>query len=340
METLTETEFDLQWLESLKSNQVEYNVRGFDRVRKSISKWSKDSCQTCQLASGIEVNLDDETIYRNHGVENEHDDLRMLVSKFYLSGNQGVISPGIENVDAEYSENQGYNYLFYLPDITEKEQFFTGTPLQKVRINLDLAFLRTFVRGLEDIPKLLQPLIKSDRAPRFHCPVGKITPMMRTVIQQMWHHPYQGAIARMYLEGKVLELLALQFDQLLKTEQIQPLPQKLRSRDIECLYQAQTILKQQYLNPPSVITLAQQVGLDRIKLQQGFRQVFQTTPFGYLQNYRLDLARILLENEELTVTTVANRVGYSNVSYFSRTFKRRFGVTPGQCRSGQNILKD
>ncbi|MGL5078640.1 MAG: helix-turn-helix transcriptional regulator, partial [Waterburya sp.] len=331
---------DLQWLESLKSNQVAYNVRGFDEIRHNISKWSEDSYQTCNFVSGVEVNLDCETIYRDHSVENEHDDFRMLVSKFYLSGNQGVISPGIKNVEAEYSEGNGYNYLFYLPDIQEKEQFFTGTPLQKVRINIDLAFLRSFVRGIEEIPKQLQPLIESDLAPRFHCPVGKVTPMMRTVIKQMWDHPYQGAIARMYLEGKVLELLALQLSQLLEAERVCPPTRKLHRQDIDRLYQAQAILQQEYLNPPSVIDLAQQVGLDRIKLQQGFRQIFQTTPFGYLQNYRLDLAKILLQNEELTVTTVANHVGYSNVSYFSRAFKRRFSITPGQCRSGKNIFKD
>jgi AraC family transcriptional regulator, transcriptional activator of the genes for pyochelin and ferripyochelin receptors len=335
METLTATEFDLQWLESLKSNQVAYDMRGFDEVGNNISKWSEDSYQTLNLASGVEVNLDYETIYRDYSVENEHDDFRMLVSKFYLSGNQGVISPGIENVEAEYSEGKGYNYLFYLPDIQEKEQFFTGTPLQKIRINIDLAFLRNFVRELEEIPKQLQLLIESDRAPRFHCPVGKVTPMMQTVIKQIWDHPYQGAIARMYLEGKVLELLALQLSQLLEAEQIRPLTRKLHRQDIDRLYQAQSILQQEYLNPPSVIELAQQVGIDRIKLQQGFRQLFKTTPFGYLQNYRLDLARILLQDEELTVTTVANRVGYSNVSYFSRAFKRRFSVTPGQCRSGK-----
>jgi AraC-like DNA-binding protein len=315
-------------------------VRGFDEIRSNISKWSEDSYQTCNFASGVEVNLDCETIYRDHSVENEHDDFRMLVSKFYLSGNQGVISPGIKNVEAEYSEGNGYNYLFYLPDIQEKEQFFTGTPLQKVRINIDLAFLRSFVRGLEEIPKQLQPLIESDRAPRFHCPVGKVTPMMRTVIKQIWDHPYQGAIARMYLEGKVLELLALQLSQLLEAERVCPPTRKLHRQDIDRLYQAQAILQEEYLNPPSVIDLAQQVGLDRIKLQQGFRQIFQTTPFGYLQNYRLDLAKILLQDEELTVTTVANRVGYSNVSYFSRAFKRRFSITPGQCRSEKNIFKD
>lgn len=340
MKPLTETEFELQCLESLQLNKITYEIQGFDEVRNSISKWSKDDYRLYTSASGIEVNLDYETIYCDYSVENKHDDLRMLVSKFYLSGNQGVISPGIENVEAEYRENSGYNYLFYLPDIQETEQYFTGTPLKKIRININLAFLRNFVRGLAEIPKQLQPLIDSDRAPRFHCPVGKVTPMMRTVVDQMWDHPYQGAIARMYLEGKVLELLALQLSQLLEAEQGQPRLRKLNSKDIERLYHAQAILQQNYLNPLSVIDLAQQVGLDRIKLQQGFRQVFQTTPFGYLQSYRLDLARILLQDEDLTVTTVASRVGYANVSYFSRAFKRRFGITPGQCRSGQNISKD
>ena len=340
METLTETEFDRQWLESLQYNQVAYNVRGFDEVRKSISKWAEDEYQLYTLASGVELSLEYETIYHNYTIENEHDDLRMLVSKFYLSGNHGVISPGIENVKAEYFERKGYNYLFYLPDIQEKEQFFSDNPLQKVRINLDLAFLRNFVRELTEIPKQLQPLIESDRAPRFHCAVGKITPMMKTVIRQMWEHPYNGAIARIYLEGKVLELLALQLSQLLEAETTRPQKRNLRPKEIDRLYQARSILQHKYLNPPSIIDLAQQVELDRIKLQQGFRQIFHTTPFGYLQNYRLDLARIMLQDEALTVTTVANRVGYSNISYFSRAFKRRFGLTPGQCRSGKSILKD
>ena len=340
MKTLTETEFELQWLESLQLNKIAYNLRGFDEVRNSISKWSNDDYKLYTSASGIEVNLDYEIIYRDYSVENNHDDFLMLVSKFYLSGNQRVISPGIENVEAEYSESSGYNYLFYLPDIKENEQSFTGTPLQKLTINIDLAFLRNFVRGLAEIPKQLQPLIESDRAPRFHRPVGKVTPMMRTVIKQMWDHPYQGAIARMYLEGKVLELLALQLSQLLEAERVQPIARKLHSRDVDRLYQAQTILQQNYLCPPCVTELAQQVGLDRIKLQRGFRQVFNTTPFAYLQNYRLDLAKIFLQDEELTVTTVALRVGYSNVSYFSRAFKRRFGITPGQCRSRQKIFED
>ncbi|ELS00510.1 DNA-binding domain-containing protein, AraC-type [Xenococcus sp. PCC 7305] len=332
MKTLSTTEFALQLSESMKSNEVLHNVQGFDKIGNSISKWHEDNYKEYQFDSGVEVTLDCETIYRDYSVEDEHNDFHMLVAKFYLSGSQGVISPGIENVEAEYSEASGNNYLFYLPDIQETDQFVAGTRFQRVRINIEPSFLRSFVSGLDDIPKKLQPLIEGDLAPSFHCSVGKVTPMMRTIIQQMWAHPYQGAIAKIYLEGKVLELLALQLSQLLELERVQPANLKLNSRDLDSLHQAKNILQHKYLNPPSVIDLAQQVGLNRIKLQQGFRQVFQTTPFGYLQNYRLDLAKILLQDDELTVNTVARRVGYSNVSYFSRTFKRRFGITPGKCR--------
>ncbi len=332
MKTLSATEFELDCQASMQSKQVAYDVRGFDEVGNTVNAWFKDDYKLYTIGSEVEVNLDCDTIYRDRSIENNHDDFQVLASKFYLSGTHHVVCPGINNVSAEYSETGGYNYLFYLPEIQEIEQFFAGQPLQKVKIYMDLAFLQNFITGLEEIPHQLQPLIEGDGAPLFHRCVGQITPMMGTVIRQMWDHPYNGAIARMYLEGKVLELLALQLSQLLESERGQAKERKLRLKDIERLHYARSILQQNYLNPPSIKELAQQVELNRIKLQQGFRQVFNTTPFGYLQNYRLDLARVMLQDEDLTVSTVANRVGYSNISYFSRTFKRRFGITPGQCR--------
>lgn len=338
MKTLTEAEFDQQWLESLKLNKVVYDTQGFDEVRTSISRWADDSCKTCSFASGVEVKLDYETIYCNHSVENEHDDLQMLVSKFYLSGNHGVISPDIENVEAEYSECSGYNYLFYLPDIKESEQFFTGTPLHKLTINIDLDFLRTFVRGLEDIPKQLQLLIERNRAPRFHRPVGKVTPKMRTVIKQMWHHPYQGAIARMYLQGKVLEVLTLQLAQLAQAESSIP-KSTLKSKNIDPIYEARSILTTQLENPPSILELAEQVGVSDRTLRSGFRKLFGTTVLGYLTQQRLQQAETILRTGELSVAEVANLVGYAHLSHFAAAFKRQFGITPRECLAGKLVQK-
>jgi AraC family transcriptional regulator, transcriptional activator of the genes for pyochelin and ferripyochelin receptors len=74
-----------------------------------------------------------------------------------------------------------------------------------------------------------------------------------------------------------------------------------------------------------------------MKLKQGFRQLFGTTMFGYLHDYRMEMARNLLLEGNMSITTVANTVGYSHLRHFSAAFKRKFGITPGKCRLGKKI---
>jgi AraC-like DNA-binding protein len=47
----------------------------------------------------------------------------------------------------------------------------------------------------------------------------------------------------------------------------------------------------------------------------------------------MQLAAELLSNERLTVSETAERIGYVSDAAFSRAFRRRFGVSPGQFRS-------
>jgi AraC family transcriptional regulator, transcriptional activator of the genes for pyochelin and ferripyochelin receptors len=336
---ITCKEYDEEWEAGFKNN-ITYNVSGFDRIGKSQNHWDKELFREVKLNSGLDLYLYDSTINNNLNLQCHHDDAPFLTSKFYRSGYHNIISPGVENVEAEYNEKGGINYLFYLPEIQEIEQFFAGDRLDRLIIDIDVNYLRIFFERLDYIPQQLKAVIEKDNAPKFHRPVGKVTPMMRTVIEQIWQHPYQDALARMYLEGKILELLVLQLSQLIDREKARPAAIKLLPTDIDRIHQARDILRHNYLNPPSIMDLAQQVGLDRMKLKRGFRYIFNTTPFSDLQNYRLDLARMLLQDEQMTVTAVANRIGYSNISYFSRAFKRRFGITPGQCRARGAIFLD
>jgi len=333
MDFLTKADLATTWQETMMVQQVANNVQGFDKVRKDINDWREHSINYSKLSNGIRLKLLDQRVYKNYGKPVEHSENKPLISHFLLSGDHQVICPGIKNNQSEYTEKAGKNYLAFLPGIEEIEQSHQGQPNQAIIIDFPLNIIRDCVSGFEYIPQLLKPLIERDRAPRFHQPVGKITPMMRTVINQIWQHPYQGAIARMYLEAKVLELVSLQLSQLLQQENQQPRQLILTPKEIEQVYEAKAILEKEYLDPPSIVQLAHKIDIDRMKLQQGFREVFNVTPFQYLQNYRLDLAKILLEEKDLTVSNAAHRIGYSNVSYFSRVFKRRFGVTPGKYRS-------
>ncbi|XOJ01506.1 AraC family transcriptional regulator [Paenibacillus polymyxa] len=52
------------------------------------------------------------------------------------------------------------------------------------------------------------------------------------------------------------------------------------------------------------------------------------TPVEYLIQYRLSKAKELLLNSEKNVTEIASHVGFENVGYFSRMFKKNYGATP------------
>lgn len=56
----------------------------------------------------------------------------------------------------------------------------------------------------------------------------------------------------------------------------------------------------------------------------------------FVLEQRLEHARILLENSNDMVIEIANRVGFNNVTYFNRQFKRKYSITPSQYRDKIN----
>ena len=61
-----------------------------------------------------------------------------------------------------------------------------------------------------------------------------------------------------------------------------------------------------------------------------FRLGMQTSPVGYLNDFRLNRAKELLLTSHSTVSEIAVSVGFDNVGYFDRVFRRTFGLTPKQ----------
>lgn len=90
-------------------------------------------------------------------------------------------------------------------------------------------------------------------------------------------------------------------------------------------------LQAQLASPITIERMAQELGYHRTHLSKLFRQQFGMPPVRYLQKLRLERSRALLA-EPLTVEEVAAAVGYADSLYFSKSFKRMFGVTPTEFR--------
>ena len=52
----------------------------------------------------------------------------------------------------------------------------------------------------------------------------------------------------------------------------------------------------------------------------------------YVQGIRMKKAKTLLKNTNMSVESIAEAVGYSNVEHFSRQFKKKYGLAPIQYR--------
>lgn len=161
----------------------------------------------------------------------------------------------------------------------------------------------------------------------FHCPAAR---SLQSLAAQMLTCPFQGAAGDIYLAGKALELIALATCPLLDCGH--SMTCRLSSADIQRLHEAREIMAQELQNPPSLTELASRVGLNVKKLTSGFRELFGTSVFAFLQERRLNQAYQMLATGEISVSEAAYRVGYS-IAHFSTAFQKRFGVSPSALRS-------
>lgn len=142
--------------------------------------------------------------------------------------------------------------------------------------------------------------------------------------------PLKGMSRNLYLSGKAMEIAALALTSLEPRHQTSDVA-RLSSRDIEKLHGVKKVLQQRLQNPPSLAELGLVTGLNTRKLTEGFRQVFGTSVFEYLQELRLETAYRMLADGEMSVSSAAYKVGYS-AAHLSVAFRRRFGITPKSLR--------
>ncbi|MCU5463145.1 helix-turn-helix transcriptional regulator, partial [Bacillus cereus] len=93
---------------------------------------------------------------------------------------------------------------------------------------------------------------------------------------------------------------------------------------------AEEILVQRMELPPSLLELAKLVELNDYKLKLGFKELFGTSAFAYLREQRMERAMFLLRSGTSNVTETAIAVGYKNISHFSESFKKKYGIKPSE----------
>ncbi len=87
-----------------------------------------------------------------------------------------------------------------------------------------------------------------------------------------------------------------------------------------------------YAEHLTIENMANITGFSESHFMKFFKNTMGSTFIDYLNEYRLTIALRLLKSSESSILCVAEEVGYENLSYFNRIFKKKFHTTPSNYR--------
>ena len=144
----------------------------------------------------------------------------------------------------------------------------------------------------------------------------------------------------LYIQTFQLDVLLVRIKQLIeqqegrkkefrKTLRVNPSRITITSIDEQLLQKALKLIEEHIDNSEyNVEQLSADMGMSRMNLYRKLQAITGQTPTEFIRTIRLKRAAQLLQDGKLNVSEVADRVGFSSSSYFTKCFKEQFGVLP------------
>lgn len=92
-------------------------------------------------------------------------------------------------------------------------------------------------------------------------------------------------------------------------------------------------MEQNYMDDLSLEEMASYTGRSLSTFKRDFRKYSELTPQRWIIRRRLEAACELLRTSQLKVSEVCGKVGFKNLSHFSKIYKERYGVAPTEMRA-------
>ena len=135
-------------------------------------------------------------------------------------------------------------------------------------------------------------------------------------------------------DGLIAESHAL-FKAVLAELRVQSHGERRHTADLRAKLAIQSMVEEIMQHPHlyrSVPELAAEIGLSRAQFARVFERFVGTPPGEYMIHARVERAKMLLATTSRSLASIAERVGYRDVYFFSRQFKQQAGIPPGAYR--------
>ena len=239
---------------------------------------------------------------------------------------------GYVTVDLKQYKVSGSTIVLILPGQLHSIEQYDDLSMEYENIffNINMLFART-----EDtsVTEFLRPLLS-----------GKIT--VPTVFTSVSNH-YDDISAcidacdeicktkpegyELYIKGKLFEFFYVLSNRCREDK---------TTRSMKSLDKMKIIMKHvenHYMEKISIADIAEVAGFSESHFMRYFKETMGTSFIDYLREYRLTMAARLLLASDASILSISEEVGFDNLSYFNRAFKKEYGVTPSQYRKQENM---
>ena len=229
-----------------------------------------------------------------------------------------------------------FNNGNYTLKIIEDRSLLLYNPQRSLPIHLELqsnSWLVSVVISIEKFHQLFSQdagyvsFLTDENKNKKYYKDEQINPSMAVVLNQVISFNLNKSIKSLYFKAKAYELLSLFFNRD-EDANIEQCPFLVDEENVAKLKKAKDTIIARMAEPPSLQELSDTIGLSLKKLKEGFKQIYGDTVYGFLFDYKMEVARKLLDSGDYNVNEVGFKVGYSTSSHFIAAFKKKYGTTP------------
>lgn len=120
------------------------------------------------------------------------------------------------------------------------------------------------------------------------------------------------------------------YDEIILSRKVTYLPGSTRAK----IDQAVALMSEDVSRDISISLLAERSDMSEVYFRKLFKSVTGISPAKFMIDKRVSRSKELLREEYLSLSEIADRCGFSTLSYFCRVFKDSTGMTPGEFREG------
>nr|WP_295281343.1 AraC family transcriptional regulator [uncultured Blautia sp.] len=155
-------------------------------------------------------------------------------------------------------------------------------------------------------------------------------PEMVNLLHQIWNYRGEGMAAKLFYDGKVAEAISLIIEYNHKQQHIHEV--QISKQDIKSLENVTFYINDHFNCDISIDSLCRIACMGRTKFKTLFKQYYDCTITGYINQRRLSHAETLLSTTDFTVEQISSAIGYSNAGRFASIFKKNTGLFPNEYR--------